>query len=60
MLCNIQVGNLCIVAKPIVTLGPMLSNTKKNGVGMAFNEATLPLILHLTVKFIEHVIVRTA
>ena len=36
----------------------MLSHTyKKNGVGVALNEATLPLILYHKVKNIEHVIV---
>ena len=32
---------------------------KKNGVGMALNEATLPLILYRKVKTIKHVIVKT-
>ena len=32
---------------------------QENGVGMALNEATLPLILYPKVKTIEHVIVRT-
>ena len=38
----------------------MLSQTyKKNGVGVALKEATLPLILYHKVKNIEHVIVGT-
>ena len=48
-----------MVAKPILTWGPMLSHTKKKRVGMALNEAKLPLILYHEVKTIEHVIMRT-
>ena len=41
--------------------GVLYCNRKQqNGVGMALNEATLPLILYRKVKTIEHVIVRTS
>ena len=33
---------------------------QQNGVGMALNEATLPLILYREIKTIDHVIVRTS
>ena len=33
---------------------------QQNGVGMALNETTLPLILYRKVKTIDHVIVRTS
>ena len=53
--CMIHASPLYLVTLPIYGH----SDPPYNGVGMALNEATLPLILYRKVKTIEHVIVKT-